>query len=60
MNESDREFFSRFSLDPAIESSFEDLYGSDFSHDDEINSFDDENIPDSDDLMLEDDFLFEN
>ena len=60
MNESDREFLSRFSLDPVIESSFEDLYGSDFSYDDEINPFDDEKIPDSDNLILEDDFLFEN
>ena len=60
MYDSDREYLSRFTLDPALESSFEDLYGSDFSYDDEINPFDIENIPDSEDLILDDDFLFEN
>jgi hypothetical protein len=60
MNDSDKEFLSRFALDPEIECGFEDLYGSYFSYDDEINPFDDENVPDSDDLILEDDFLFEN
>jgi hypothetical protein len=60
MNDSDKEFLSRFSLDPALESSFEDLYGSYFSYyDDEINPLDDENMPDSDDSIQEDDFLFE-
>jgi len=60
MYDSDRQYLSRFTLDPATESSFEDLYGSDFSYDDEINPFDNENIPDSEDLILDDDFLFEN
>ena len=60
MYDSDRQYLSRFTLDPATESSFEDLYGSDFSYDDEINPFDNENIPDSEDLIPEDDFLFEN
>ena len=60
MNESDREFLSRFSLDPVIEYSFEDLYGSYFSDDDEIDPFDDKKISDSKDLIPEDDFLFEN
>lgn len=61
MNDSDREFLSRFTVDPPIESGFEDLYGSYFSDDDdEMNPLDDENLPDSDDLNLEDDFLFEN
>ena len=60
MYDSDREYLSRFTLDPALEPSFEDLYGSDFSYDDEINPFDNENIPDSEDLILDDDFLFEN
>ena len=59
MNYSDKEFLSRFSLDPATEYSFEDLYGSYFS-DDEMDPFDNEKIPDSEDLILEDDFLFEN
>ena len=60
MYDSDREYLSRFTLDPALESSFEDLYGSDFSCPDEIAQFDDETISDSEDLILEDDFLFEN
>ena len=60
MNYSDKEFLSRFSLDPAIEYSFEDLYGRDFSYEEEINPFDDENISDSEDLILEDGFLFDN
>jgi hypothetical protein len=60
MYDSDRKYLSRFTLDPAIELSFEELYGSDFSYDDEINPVDDENISDSEDLILEDDFLFEN
>jgi hypothetical protein len=60
MYDSDREYLSRFTLDPALEPSFEDLYGSDFSCPDEIDQFDDENISDSEDLILEDDFLFEN
>ena len=59
MNYSDKEFLSRFSLDPATEYSFEDLYGSYFSDDDEINPFDDENISDAEDSVPEDDFLFE-
>ena len=58
MNNSDREYLSRFSLDPAIEYSFEDLYGSCFS-DDEIDPFDDETISDAEDSIPEDDFLFE-
>jgi hypothetical protein len=60
MNDSDKEFLSRFSLDPATEYSFEDLYGSYFSDDDEIDPFENEKIPDSEDLILDDDFLFEN
>jgi hypothetical protein len=60
MYDSDREYLSRFTLDPALEPSFEDLYGSDCSYPDEIDQFDDENISDSEDLILEDDFLFEN
>ena len=60
MNDSDKEFLSRFSLDPLIEYNFEDLYGSDFSYEEVINPFDDENILDSEDLILKDDFLFDN
>ena len=58
MNDSDREYLSRFSLDPAIEYSFEDLYASYFS-DDELDPFDDETISDAEDSIPEDDFLFE-
>ena len=59
MNESDKEFLSRFALDPEIECGLENLYES-YLSDDEIYPFDDENIPDSNDLIPEDDFLFEN
>ena len=62
MYDSDRQYLARFTLGPALESGFEDLYGSDFfySDEDEINPFENENIPDSEDLILDDDFLFEN
>ena len=60
MYDSDREYLSRFTLDPALEPSFEDLYGFDFFNADETDSLDDENISDSENLSLEDDFLFEN
>jgi hypothetical protein len=62
MYDSDREYLSRFTLDPALEPSFEDLYGSDlfYADEDERDPFDDENISDSEDVILEDDFLFEN
>ena len=60
MNDSDRRYLSWFALDPAMEYKWEDLYGFDFSYPDEIDQFDDENISDSEDLILEDDFLFEN
>ena len=59
MYESDREYFSRFSLDPAMEYSLEDLYGSEFSCEEEINPLADENIHDPEDLIPEDDFLFD-
>jgi hypothetical protein len=58
MNDSDREYLSRFSLDPALEYSG-DLDGSNLSYD-ESEPFDDENILDSEDWIMEDDFLFEN
>ena len=60
MYDSDREYLSRFTLDPALEPSFEDQYGPDFFNADEIDPFDDENILDSENLSLKDDFLFEN
>lgn len=60
MNDSDKEFLSRFSLDPLIKYSFEDIDGSDLSYYDEIKPLDDENILGSEDLIVEDDFLFDN
>ena len=60
MYDSDREYLSRFALDPETEYGFEDLYGSDFSYEEPMNPSDDENSEDSEDLILEDDFLFEN
>ena len=61
MNESDKEFLSRFSLDPETECSFEVLYGFDFSYgEEEMIPLDDENISDAEDSIPEDDFLFEN
>jgi len=64
MYDSDREYLSRFALDPSIEYGGEDLFVFDFSddlsRDDEIESFDDENILDTEDDPPEDDFPFEN
>ena len=62
MNASDRQYLSRFALDPVMEYRWEDLYGFDFyySTDDEMNPFDDESIPDTEDTIPEDDFLFKN
>lgn len=62
MNASDRQYLSRFALDPAIEYDGEDLDGFDFSYssDAELDPFDDENIQDAEDTIPEDDFLFEN
>ena len=63
MNDSDRKYLSRFSLDPDIEYGSEDLYGIDFSPyvscDDDLDLFDDENS-DSEDSIREDDLLFGN
>ncbi|MGD9058372.1 MAG: hypothetical protein PVG40_07480 [Desulfobacterales bacterium] len=61
MYDSDRKYLSRFSLDPDTEYGSEDLYGVDFSPylscDDDLDLFDNENS-DSEDSILEDDFLF--
>jgi hypothetical protein len=63
MNDSDRKYLSRFSLDPDIEYGREDLCGFDFSLyascKNDLDPFDNENL-DSEDLIMEDDFLFEN
>lgn len=62
MHEPDREYLSMFTLDPATEYDWEDLNGFDFSYsyDDETDPFDDRNIADGEDSILDDDFLFEN
>ena len=61
MNDSDKKYLSRFSLDPDTEYGNEDLYGIDFSPyascDDDLDPFVNENS-DSEDSILEDDFLF--
>jgi hypothetical protein len=48
MNASDRQYLSKFELDPAMEDRWEDLYEFDFysSEDEEMDPFDDESIPD--------------
>lgn len=60
MNDSDRKYLSRFSLDPDTEYGSEDLYGIDFSPyvscDDDLEAFDNE-YSDSEDLIMDDDFL---
>ncbi len=59
MNVSDREYFSRFAMDPALENGHDDLYGFEFSFDSQADSLDNENLIESE-VMLDDDFLFEN
>ena len=63
MVDSDRKYLSRFALDPDMEYGSEDLCGFDFSRygfcDDTPEPFDGKNL-DTEDLILEDDFLFEN
>ena len=62
MYDSDRQYFSRFALDPDAEYGDEDLSGIEFfpyvSCDDDMDLSDSENL-DSNDLILEDDLLFE-
>ena len=61
MNDLDKEFLSRFSLDPETEFSFEELYGFEFSYgEEEMCLLDDDSISQADDSIPEDDFLFEN
>ena len=59
MYESDREYLSRFSLDPETEYSFEELYGFDFSNEEEMSPLGDENISSTEDSIPEDDLFFE-
>ena len=60
MNASDRQYLSRFELDPAMEDRWEDLYEIDFysSKDEEADPFDDENIPEADDTIPDDEIHF--
>jgi hypothetical protein len=58
MNASDRDYFSRYSLDSATGSQ-DDLYAFEFSYDNQTDPFDDGNLLDAEDIILEDDFLNE-
>ena len=62
MNDSDRKYFSKFSLDPDIEYGSEDIYGIDFSlyvsDDDDLDPIFSEDL-DPEDPNIEDDFFFE-
>jgi hypothetical protein len=60
MYDSDRKYLSRFALDPQVNCGWEDLDGFDFSYDDDLDLFDDVCFSDSEDLILKDDFSFEN
>jgi hypothetical protein len=63
MYESDRQYLSRFSLDPEIEFRWEDLYRFDvfheFAYDDEMDTLDDEKILDVAYPIPENSFLSE-
>ncbi len=59
MDDSDREYLSKFALDPAIEYGGEDLSATDFAYDEALDPYDDKKSLDAEDLILEDDFLFE-
>ena len=60
MYESDREYFSRFALDPETEYGFEELYSLDFSvEEEEMTPVYDEKDSDAEDSISEDDFFFE-
>lgn len=63
MYDSDKKYLSRFALDPDIEYGSEDSYGTDFSDygkfDNDLDPLDCENL-DNENLILEDDFPFEN
>ena len=60
MRAADKEYFSRFALDPEIDEGLEELYGSNFCYDDETDPFDLDSNSDPQDLLLEDDSLFDN
>ena len=62
LNDSDRKYLSKFSLDPDIEYGSEDIYGIDFSFyvsdDDDLDPIFSEDL-DPEDPNIEDDFFFE-
>ena len=62
MNASDRQYLSRFELDPAMEDRWDDLYEFEFyaSKDEEMDPFNDESIPDADDTIPDDEILSKN
>jgi hypothetical protein len=59
MNSSDRQYLSRFALDPVMEYRWEDLYEFDFYclEDEEIDPINDENILDAEDTNPDDEIL---
>ena len=59
MNASDRQYLSRFALDPELEFKWEDLYDLDLygSEDEEAHVFGDENILGPEDTNPDDDML---
>lgn len=63
MYDSDEKYLSRFALDPEVEYGSEDLSEMDFSgyanYDNALGPLDGEDL-DPENLILEDDFLFEN
>ncbi len=59
MNVADRNYLSRFAMDSSMEYGQDGLYGFEFSYDSPSGHFDDENLLDAEDIMLEDDLLFE-
>jgi hypothetical protein len=62
LNDSDRKYLSKFSLDPDIEYGSQDIYGTDFSlyvsDDDDLDPIFSEDL-DPEDPNIEDDFFFE-
>ena len=60
MYASDREYLSRFALDPGLANEWDDLAGSDFSHtDDDVEVFEDELFVGEEDLFVGDDISFQ-
>ena len=58
MNISDHNYFSKFSLDPSSDSFPDELYGIDFSYDDQSDFFDEDNPGKTGGFSPEDDDYF--